>query len=70
MTKGYKRGDAAKDTGSSTKSVSRAWHTARDDATSSGYFKRGSGNTDKWKDTSSSAHKSAGSLFKSIMGKS
>ncbi len=33
---GYGKKQAARDTGSSTKSVSRAWHAARDHATSSG----------------------------------
>lgn len=32
----YTEKDAAKDTGSSEKEVSRAWHSARDDAASSG----------------------------------
>ena len=34
----YSEKDAAKDTGSSSKSVSRAWHDARDDAAGSGHL--------------------------------
>ena len=38
----YDKGDAAKDTGSSVKDTSSAWHQARDDAVSSGDLVRGS----------------------------
>ncbi len=34
----YDKGDAAKDTGSSVRDVSGAWHQARDDAVSSGHL--------------------------------
>lgn len=34
----YTKQDAARDTRSSTKSVSRAWHAARDHAASSGHL--------------------------------
>jgi hypothetical protein len=34
----YSKKDAAQDTGSSTKEVSRAWHAARDDAAGSGHL--------------------------------
>lgn len=37
----YDKGDAAKDTGSSVRDVSGAWHQARDDAVSSGHLVRG-----------------------------
>lgn len=33
---GYGKGDAARDTGSSSGEVSKAWHAARDDAAASG----------------------------------
>lgn len=55
---GYDKSDAAKDTGSTIGEVSGAWHNARDDATSSGHFERGSGNTGGW-DTPSRAHTEA-----------
>jgi hypothetical protein len=37
----YDKSDAAKDTNSSSRDVSRAWHDARDDAVDSGDLSRG-----------------------------
>lgn len=34
----YNKNNAAKETGSSAKDTSRAWHTARDDAAGSGFL--------------------------------
>ena len=38
---GYDKSDAAKDTDSSSRDVSQAWHDARDDAVDSGDLSRG-----------------------------
>lgn len=57
--------DAAEDTGVSTGHAAGAHHQARDDATSSGYFSRGSGNTDKW-DRPSAEHASAREVFAEV----
>lgn len=70
-TSSYGKGDAAKDTGSSIKEVSGAWHTARDDAVSSGDLSRGtpSGKGGGGFDKESSAGQAASGFWSSIFGK-
>ena len=73
MSKGsYDKGDASKDTGSSAKDVSGAWHQARDDAVSSGDLTRGSssGSGGGAFDRDSSAGQAAGGFWSSIFGSS
>lgn len=67
----YDKGDAAKDTGSTVKEVSGAWHTARDHAVESGDLSRGSesgnGGGSFSRDTDSG--KVATGFWESIFGK-
>jgi len=62
----YDKTDAAKETGVGTSEASGAWHTARDDAVASGHMNRGSGNTDRW-NQSSQAHRDARETFLDVI---
>jgi hypothetical protein len=63
---GFSKKDAAKETGSSNKETSRAWHQARDDAASSGQLNERNENK-----TSDSEEGSAiWGFIKGIFGKS
>jgi hypothetical protein len=71
LSKSYDKGDAAKDTNSTPGKVSEAWHTARDDAVSSGHLVRGEksgGNTGSFSRSDSSGESATG-FWGSIFGK-
>jgi len=63
---GYTKNDAAKDTNTSAKEVSKAWHQARDDAASSGELDERNEN----KTSDSETGSILGGIFKSIFGSS
>lgn len=71
MGKSYDKGDAAKDTGTTPGKVSEAWHTARDDAVSSGHLTRGekSGGDSGSFSRSDSSGQAATGFWGSIFGK-
>jgi hypothetical protein len=66
----YDKGDAAKETGSSVKEASGAWHQARDDAVSSGHLTRGEkdGGGSGSFSRSDSSGQAATSFWESIFG--